>query len=226
MKHHCEHVLEYGSFNGELDSFVCRYFSSSVLYFVLFALETGHELGIVKQDEYKKKIKELKDVVDYIPTAIEKVKAFYEKNKQDFFSMKRGMAVGIGPTFGLTNEACLKMSEMTGIHTNGYELEEYLHGPIYIIKKDTAAFILDGDPLVHDRAVGIYNASHEVTDRVYLVTYSEALAADKILTLPLACDPVFRPLFYVILFQYVPGKMCEDLGFVLSQFITTALLKS
>ncbi len=212
LNHHCENVLEYGSFNGELDCFVCRYFSSSVLYFTLFALETGHELGLVKQEDYKEKMKELKAVVDYLPTAIASAKEFYEENKEAFFSMKRGMALGIGPTFGLTNEACLKMSETTGIPTNGYEIEEYLHGPIYEVKKDTAVFVLDGDPLIHDRTVGIYNASFEVTDRVYLITYSRDLAGNNILNFPIDCDPVFRPLIYVIFFQYVPGKMCEDLG--------------
>ena len=143
---------------------------------------------------------------------IEQNRKFYERNKTEFFSMKRGMAVGIGPTFGLTNEACLKMSETTGIPTNGYELEEYLHGPIYEVKKDTAVFLLDGDPLVHDRTIAIYNASHEVTDRVYLFTYSSEIKGRQVLNLSLTIDPLFRPLLYVLPFQYIPGKMCEDLG--------------
>ncbi len=212
LGNYCENILEYGSYNGELDCFVCRYFSSSVLYFILFALEAGVESGTLRQEEYKQKTKELKETIDYLPTAIQLVSEFYERNKTDFFSMKRGMAVGIGPTFGLTNEACLKMSETTGIPTNGYELEEYLHGPIYEVKKDTAVFLLDGDPLVHDRTIAIYNASHEVTDRVYLFTYSSEIKGRQVLNLSLTIDPLFRPLLYVLPFQYIPGKMCEDLG--------------
>lgn len=212
LDHYCEQTLEYGSYTGEADCFVCRYFSSSVLYFILFALEAGLESGTLRQEEYKQKSKELKEVVEYLPTAYKAVRSFYEANKDDFYSMKRAMAVGIGPTFGLTNEACLKMSETTGISTNGYELEEFLHGPIYEVKKDTAVFLLDGDPLVHDRTIAICNAAHEVTDRVYLITYSNDIQGRKTLNLPLDVDPLFRPLLYVIAFQYIPGQMCEDLG--------------
>lgn len=212
LKNYCKNVLVYGSYTGEEDSFVCRYFSSSVLYFILFALETGKEIGTVSSACYKEKISELKNVIEALPSVIENVKKFYEANKNDFYTMKRGMALGIGPTMGLTNEACLKMSETTGIPTNGYEIEEYLHGPAYEVKKDHAIFVMDADPIVHDRITSIYRASFELTDRVYLITYSNELSGKGIINCPVECDPVFRPLMYVVLFQYIPGKMCEDLN--------------
>lgn len=212
LKNYCKNVLEYGSYTGELDSFVCRYFSSSVLYFILFALEAGKELGRVSEEVYKKKLEELTKVVEYLPTAVETVKEFHEKNKKSLYSMKRGMALGIGPTYGLTNEACLKLSETTGIPTNGYEIEEYLHGPAYEVKKDHGVFVMDADPLVHDRVISIYEASFQLTDRVYLITYSPSIKGENIVNFPVECDPVFRPLLYVIVFQYIPGKMCEDLN--------------
>ncbi len=212
LKNYCDNILEYGSYNGELDSFVCRYFSSSVLYFLLFALETGLACNTLTQSEYKTKLKELSNVVEYLPTAVENVKQFYAMHKDEFYTMKRGMALGIGPTYGLTNEACLKMSETTGIPTNGYEIEEYLHGPAYEVKKDHAIFVMDADEIVHDKTVSIYKASYELTDRVYLFTYSSALSGKNVLHFDVPCDPVFRTLMYVIPFQYIPGKMCEDLG--------------
>ena len=211
LKNHCENFFDYGSYMGEDDSFVCRYFTSSVLFFILFAIETANKMGICTKEEYKKRLKEVNDVVQDMTKVIEKTKQFYEKNKKDLYSMKRCMAMGIGPTFGLTNEACLKISETTGISTNGYEVEEFLHGPAFEVKKDHALFFMDGDEAIHDRTINIYEAAHELTDRVYLITYSN-LYGDNVINIDTACDPVLRPLLYVIPFQLIPGKICEDIG--------------
>lgn len=211
LSHYCDHVLEYGSYTGEADSFVCRYFASSVLYFNLFAIEAANKLGYCSKEEYRERLKDLQHVVEAMPGVLQKIECFYETNKKAFYSMKRAMIMGIGPMFGLTNEGCLKFSETTGIPTNGYEVEEYLHGPAFEVKKDHALFFLDGDETMHDRIVSIYEASHELTDRVYLITH-RAMSGDTILSIDTECDPVFRTILYVALFQYIPGKMCEELN--------------
>lgn len=211
LSNYCDNVLEYGSFTGETDSFVCRYFSSSVLYFILFALEAAARLSTYPKEEIKLRLKELDRIVKDMPKVIAKTEQFYRENKADLHSMKRVMVMGIGPTFGLTNEACLKISETTGISTNGYEVEEFLHGPAFEVKKDHALFFLDCGDLMHDRITNIYEATHELTNRVYLITNS-SLSSSSIINIDTECDPVLRSLLYVIPFQLIPGKICEDLG--------------
>ena len=211
LKNHCKNVLEYGSYTGEKDVYVCRYFSASILFFVMFALEAGLKLGTITKEDHKKYVKQLDNVVAEMPKVIDRVEKFYNDNKEQIHSMKRVMAMGIGPLFGLTNEACLKFSETTGISTNGYEVEEFLHGPAYEVKKDHALFFLDGDDIMHDRITSIYEAVHELTDRVFLITYS-GITGKSIININADCDPVMRPISYVIPFQLIPGKICEDLN--------------
>ena len=211
LKNHSDNILEFGSFTGEADCFVCRYFASSVLYFILFALEVGVKLGTYSAEEYKKRIVELEKVVDYMPKVIKATEKFYSDNKHDLHAMRRAMFMGIGYLYGLTNEGCLKFSETTGIPTNGYEVEEYLHGPAYEVKKDHALFFLDGDETMHDRITSIYEASHELTDKVFLITNSN-IKGPSVINIPVKCDPAIRPLLYVIPIQLISGKICEDLN--------------
>jgi len=209
MSEYCDNVLEFGNYISDDDSFVCRYFTSSVLYFFLFAISAALKLELLTKEDYKLCLKELNNIVNDMPKVIENVKSVYDENVEDLISMKRVMAMGVGPLFGLTNEACLKISETTGIPTNGYEVEEFLHGPAYEVKKDHALFFMDGDSAVHDRIISIAEACKELTNNVYLITNSN-IFGKKVIRITTKCDPVFRSILYVIPFQYIPGKICED----------------
>lgn len=208
---YCENVLEYGSYNGELDSFVCRYFASSVLYFAMFALEAGLKTETITKEEHKKYIKQLEETVRLMPNAIEEVNNFYNRNKQDLLSMKRCMFMGIGDLYGLATEATLKFSETTGIPTNGYEIEEFLHGPDYEVKKDHALFFFDGDSIVHDRIAEIYSEMNQLTDRVYLITDSD-IKGQKVININNDVDPIFKSILFLCTVQLIPGRICEDTG--------------
>lgn len=208
---YCDNVLEYGSYNGETDCFVCRYFASSVLYYAMFALEAGLKTETITKDEHKKYLKQLDDMVKLMPTAIAEVNAFYDRNKEELLSMKRCMFMGIGDLFGLTSESTLKFSETTGIPTNGYEIEEFLHGPAYEVKKDHALFYFDGDPIAHDRITEIYSETNQLTDRVYLITDSD-IKGQKVINIKNNIDPVFKSMLFLCTVQIIPGRICEDTG--------------
>ena len=91
------------------------------------------------------------------------------------------------------------------------EVEEFLHGPAYEVKKDHALFFLDGDNVSHDRIVAIFEAATELTDRVYLVTNSE-ITGSRVVNIDLDVDPVIRPFLYVPVVQIIPGRLCEDMN--------------
>ena len=209
IDNYCDNVLEYGSYIGEGDSFVCRYFAGSVLYFCLFALEAGLKTGTISKEDHRKYLKQLEDAVKIMPNSIEAVNRFYNTNNKDLLSMKRCMVMGIGDLIGIANEATLKFSETTGIPTNGYEFEEFLHGPAYEVKKDHALFFLDGNPIVHDRIIQIYNEMNQLTDKVYLVTDSD-IYGDKVINIPNQVDPVFKVLLYLVCVQLIPARICND----------------
>ena len=68
------------------------------------------------------------------------------------------MTVGIGPGLGVAQEGALKLEETVGLPSNFYEMEEFLHGPVYEIKKPHSIFLVDVDRESHDRALQIFDA--------------------------------------------------------------------
>lgn len=208
---YCDQVLEYGSFGLGEDVFVCRGVPSSTLYFILFALEVGVKTGCYTKENYKKRLKELELLIASMPKIQQNINCFYEEIKEELYSMKRVMTVGIGPSYGPAIEGALKMEETIGIPSNSYESEEFLHGPVYEIKKDHAVFILDMDDEMHDRTTMIYKAVQELTDRAYLITKHDNISGNHVLRLDEPCSHLLLPLIYVMPFQIFSSRICDDL---------------
>jgi len=211
ISQYCENVLEYGTYGPGDDVFVCRGVPSSTLFFILFALEAGLKSGTYPQDKYDKRMAEIDRLIDEMPIVREKCKAFYEANKEDFYSMKRVMTTGIGPAYGVATEGALKIEETIGIPSNSYETEEFLHGPVYEVKKDHAVFIVDLDHIMHDRNMQIYEATKELTDRVYLITNSPGYSGKNVLNIDFKACSFLLPMLFVIPFQFISSFVCDDL---------------
>lgn len=204
----CEHTFLYGSHEAGKDVFVCRGVPTSTLFLILFALDAGVKTGSCTKEQYKKAVSDLKKAVELMPAVREKADAFYEANKTDLCSMERVMTVGIGPGLGVAQEGALKLEETVGLPSNFYEMEEFLHGPVYEIKKPHSIFLVDVDRESHDRALQIFDAMRQLTDHVYLV--SAQASGSRVLTLDTDIDPVLLPLLAVIPFQVIASRICDD----------------
>ncbi len=209
---YAENTFIYGTHKYGKDVFVCRGVPSSTLFLMFFALESAYKSGKYDEKSYEQKMKEIEDIVKEMPRIQKKALDFYDLNKEDFYSMKRVMTVGIGPSLGVALEGALKIEETIGIPSNAYETEEFIHGPNYEIKKDHAIFLLDMDDAMHDRISAIYKGMQQLTDRVYLLTKHTNYANGKILNIDVDCNPNLLPLLFVIPFQYISSNVCEDLG--------------
>ncbi len=207
---YCDTVLEYGSYGPGDDVFVCRGVPTSTLYFILFALEAGVKKGVYPKDSYKKRMKEIETIIHEMPRIREKIDGWYDANKEELWSMKRAMTVGIGPSFGPAIEGALKMEETIGIPSNVYETEEFLHGPVYEIKKDNAVFLLDMDDKMHDRVMMIYEGLHQLTDRVYLITRHPGNSDKRVMTIDVDTCSLLLPMLFVMPFQILSSRVCDD----------------
>lgn len=209
---YCDNAYIYGSHDEGKDVFVARGVPTSTLFLILFSLEAGLKSGGLSKDVYKLKIKELDTVIESMVDVRIATDKWYDLNKKDFYSMKRAMVCGIGVSYGVANEGALKIEETIGIPSNVYELEEFLHGPTYEVKKDNAIFLVDLDSKSHDRILTIYKAMHELTDRVYLLTYSNEVIGEKVLNINTDPNCLFNPLLFVIPFQILSSRVCDDLN--------------
>lgn len=208
----CKPTYLYGSDKAGQDVFVCRGVPSSTLFLILFALEAGLKKGVLSKEDYKRRMKDVENAVKLMPEVKKWADSFYEANKKDFVSMKRVMTAGIGAGLGVALEGALKAEETIGIPSNAYELEEFLHGPVYEAKKDHAIFLVDLDPISHERVTQIYKACHELTDRVYLITRYKGIKEDHVLHIDIDenCCSLLMPILFVIPFQMIASRVCDD----------------
>lgn len=203
--------FEYGSYNGEGDSFVSKGFPTSFLYFVLFSIEAALKLNLIDLEKYDSAVAELEKIIEYMPKMREISEEFYEKNISNIQNSKRIMFTGIGVGLGLAHEACLKFSETTGIPTNGYETEEFLHGPSFEVKKDHVVFVLDLDVESSGFSYKVFEATKLLTDKVYMIT-DKRIRGNDVLSAEINVEDVFKPMLFVIPIQVIPSRICSDLN--------------
>lgn len=201
----------YGSYNGEGDSFVSKGYPTSFLFFALFAIEIALKEQRIQEDEYKKILSMLEKTTHDMVKMREQIEEFYEKNIKSIHNSKRIMFAGIGTGLSLAHEACLKFSETTGIPTNGYELEEFLHGPSYEVKKDHAVFIYDLDNVSNSLAYSVYESTKLLTNNVFLIT-DKKLKGETVFSFETDLYDEFKPMLFVIPVQVIPSRICSDLN--------------
>lgn len=211
IENYIDDALTYGSYNGEGDSFVSKGYPTSFLFFVLFSIEVAKVKKYIDQKEYNRIVKQLSSIPDEMVKMREASEKFYEANKESIQNSHRNMFAGVGVGYGLTQEACLKFSETTGIPTNGYELEEFLHGPNFEVKKDHSIYVFDLDNISSTLAYGVYESSKLLTNNVFLIT-DKNIKGDQVLSFETNVDDVFKPMLFVIPVQVIPSRICSDLN--------------
>ncbi len=209
IRTYCEHVFSYGA--GIDDYYVAKGFPTSVLFLILFALETGLAKKTIDKEFYDETFRQLELLIRELPGYHEKVLKFYDACKEDFINMKRVMITGIGGTYGNAREGALKLTETIGVPANGYETEEFLHGPYYEVNKDYAVFIFDTEPKMHTRNVSIFQEIRRLTDKVFLLTAFDDVAAERVLPFGIDVDPRLLVLAGPVLFQIISSNVCEEL---------------
>ena len=77
---------------------------------------------------------------------------FFEGNRKYLLEMSRSHICGGGPGRYVAAEAALKFCETLQMSASGYEVEEFLHGGNFELKRDHTVFLIDSAPAVHGRA--------------------------------------------------------------------------
>ena len=114
-------------------------FLGQMLVLYLLSLKIGELRGDLDNKQYKKLIKELKD----LPRLINETLKEEEKIQliaQDIFESKGSMFLGRGSSYPIAMEGALKLKELSYLHAEGYPAGEMKHGPLALIE--------DGLPVV------------------------------------------------------------------------------
>lgn len=126
-------------------------------------------------------------------------------------SLERFIYLGLGPYYGLAEEATLKLKEMTQTPCEAYNPLEFRHGPISIVETGTAIVLLEGErereymPALEDDLAA--RGAHLAV----LGPYASHVAPDS-LRLPDSLDDLSRSVLYLPPLQMLAMYRALTLG--------------
>ncbi len=114
-------------------------FLGQMLVLYLLSLKISEVRKDIDQDEYKKKIIELKKLPELISESLKEEEKI-QLIAKDIYKSKGSMFLGRGSSFPIALEGALKLKELSYLHAEGYPAGEMKHGPLALIE--------DGLPVV------------------------------------------------------------------------------
>ena len=201
MKYSCDAICSWEP-GIEKIGYVTKGYSTSVLFWMLFAVEAAHTIGRLGQSDYEYYIKELLVMTKAMDTIIPLAKAWVNRNIEDLKVSPRIQVIGYGSGLGAALEGTLKIEETYGKAASCYELEEFMHGPCYEITEAGTVIVLDTAGKSQVRAQQLFNEIHCLTSQVYMIT-GKASEDEKVLTLPQLNDETMNALVNVIALQLI-----------------------
>lgn len=202
MKHYCTAICNWGV-GIEKIGYVTKGYSTSVLFYMLFAIEAGKRMHSISEKEYESYKKDLLEMVEHMRTMIEKSKKWYDQNEKELYeNLKRIQITGYGSGQGTAMEGALKIEETMGKASTAYEMEEYLHGPYFETDQERTVFVIDTGGESSGRANKLYKALYHLTPNVYLI-HHENTTDKNIIGVEHHLDETMIALINVIPFQMI-----------------------
>ncbi|TDW16376.1 glucoselysine-6-phosphate deglycase [Breznakia blatticola] len=209
IQKYCSNVFEYGS--GSDDYYVAKGYPCSSVFLMKFTVECASKLQQWKEQKKKQEIGKIEKQISCMADSKDKSIKFFESHKTSILNSRRMMLVGIGSTFGVALEGALKLNEMIGSATNAYEMEEFVHGPSYEIRKDHVIIFIDNNSESHDRMIQLFNATKGLTDHVYLITNDCSLQDKNTLNITGGDNYDMNIINDIIPFQVFSECICSEL---------------
>lgn len=201
MKNNCDVICNWGM-GIEKIGFVTKGYTTSVLFYMLFALEAALLKNIITKEEYDKEKKELIDMCDVMEQAIPIVDNWYSRNAYELTNLKRLEVLGNGSGYGLALEGSLKIQETMGVASTGIEMEEFLHGPCYELNDDKTVIVIDHCKEIRERVQKLFKEVHIMTKQVFMIT-SELNDDPRVVSIPCSLDQYKMVLVEAIALQTI-----------------------
>jgi glucosamine--fructose-6-phosphate aminotransferase (isomerizing) len=116
-------------------------FLGQILILYILSLKLGHLKKDIKTEDYKEKIKELRN----LPKLIEQTLLLdneIQAISSTFNEAKGSMFLGRGFSYPIALEGALKLKELSYVHAEGYPAGEMKHGPLALIEEGMPVVVL------------------------------------------------------------------------------------
>jgi glucosamine--fructose-6-phosphate aminotransferase (isomerizing) len=116
-------------------------FLGQILILYILSLKLGHLKKDIKTENYKEKIKELRN----LPKLVEQTLLLdneIQAISSTFNEAKGSMFLGRGFSYPIALEGALKLKELSYVHAEGYPAGEMKHGPLALIEEGMPVVVL------------------------------------------------------------------------------------
>ena len=191
--------------------FVTKGVISLAAFLMSFALETALKKKIIKKDKYEYYKNQINLAMEIHPEIVNNSIKLFEENISDFTTSPRVYLVSSGPNLGTAVEAGLKISETSCISALTFEVEEYLHGPIYPLGPDALCLFIDNnDSFSSERIIEVAIANNIVSKKTYTISNSNKIDDFKAIKTSKQTDPLISPLYKLAGLQVLAYLMTEN----------------
>ena len=116
-------------------------FTTQVMVLTMIALSVAKELKTIEQEEYKRIVAELLQVIPKVEEILKMYKEI-EDIAKGFTYAKNFIYLGRGYNYPVALEGALKLKEISYIHAEGYPAAEMKHGPIALIDEEMPVVVI------------------------------------------------------------------------------------
>ncbi|MEE0888745.1 MAG: glutamine--fructose-6-phosphate transaminase (isomerizing) [Bacteroidales bacterium] len=116
-------------------------FTTQVMVMTMIALSVAKELKTIEQEEYKRIVAELLEVIPKVEEILKLGKEIEDISKV-FTYAKNFIYLGRGYNYPVALEGALKLKEISYIHAEGYPAAEMKHGPIALIDEEMPVVVI------------------------------------------------------------------------------------
>ena len=116
-------------------------FTTQVMVLTMIALSVAKELKTIEQEDYKRIVAELLEVIPKVEEILKSNKEIEDISKV-FTYAKNFIYLGRGYNYPVALEGALKLKEISYIHAEGYPAAEMKHGPIALIDEEMPVVVI------------------------------------------------------------------------------------
>lgn len=197
--------------NNELIGPKTRGYAVTVLSLYLLALEAGLAVGSISAGQYDDYSDSLLKMTEQGDDWLARCEKFYHENRQDLKTATHYMFAGKGTRGEVAKEAALKVLETLCFAANGYEFEEFLHGPACCTDENFALFLyLSGDE-DQARMLDAARIVRRATKNSYVISHDPGVEGTKALYLPGSEKPYLSPFSDVLFAQLISAVLTEEM---------------
>lgn len=208
---HADHFVDIGC-GEEKVGFVTMGFSATVLTLMLMAVEGAYALGRIDGEGYDREIEKIAEAIEKINDVIERTNLWYSRNREELAGAGRLITIAYGPNYGAALEGYTKLTETVRCPVNGFELEEYLHGPNLELNSSHYIFFVRSKGMVEERLVTLRDFMGTITEHCFVISHEEDSGDPRVLPLGFDGDENISPLLFVIPFQVLAYRLSGDKG--------------